>query len=181
MEFYDVVKARRSIRRYKKASVPREVLERILNAAKLAPSAENVQPWSVIVLDDEAVRQEICRKAFNGIYMPSHFAVNAPVLLVLLAKPSLFTDVIGSQVRGVRFYLIDMGIFGEHIVLAAANEGLGSCWVGWFNEKWVRKALKIDRSYKIVSLMALGYPEKVLNRDKKRKTFDEIVKFNKWK
>lgn len=178
MDFESVVKNRRSVRRYLYKPVEREKIERILEAARLSPSAENAQPWRIIVLDEPGVIKKVGSTAFSGIYRPSSFASKAPVLLVFLANPSKIVNIVGKQIRKVEFYLLDMGIVGEHVALAAINEGLGSCWIGWFNEKGVRKTLGIPKKYKIVSLMALGYPAVSPKNEHKRKSEDAIVRFN---
>ena len=178
MDFETVVKTRRSVRKYLDKPVEKEKIEHILEAARLAPSAENAQPWRIIVLNEPDLIKKVGNAAFSGIYMPSSFASKAPVLLVFLANPSKIVNIVGKQIRKVEFYLLDMGIAGEHASLAAVNEGLGSCWIGWFNEKGVRKVLDIPKKYKVISLMALGYPAVTPKNEHKRKSGDAVVRFN---
>jgi nitroreductase len=173
--------ARRSIRKYLPAPVERDKITRCLEAARLAPSAENVQPWRFIVLDDPAIKNEFSRQAFSGIYAPTRFAANAPVIIVVLAKLDVLANRIGKQIQGIHFYLIDIGIAGEHLVLQAQELGLGCCWIGWFNIRRVRKFLKIPRAYKIVSLISMGYPESTEIRPKHRRPLSEIAWFNGFK
>lgn len=177
--FQQLVRNRRSIRKYLEKPVEREKVLICLEAARMAPSADHVQPWRFLIVDDPEVKKNFSDKVFSGIYSSSKFARKAPVIIVMLAKLDVVANRIGKQIQGIHFYFIDMGISGEHIVLQAEELGLGTCWIGWFSTKKTRKLLNIPRKYKIVSLMSMGYYEKRPSKEKKRKTLDEIVWFNK--
>lgn len=177
--FQELVRNRRSIRRYLEKPVEREKVLACLEAARLAPSAQNVQPWRFLIIDDPEVKMKLAAEAFSGIYSYSRFAAKAPVLIVILARLDIIANRLGRQIQDVSFYLIDIGIAGEHIALQAEELGLGTCWIGWFNAKKTRKLFKIPRKYKIVSLMTLGYYEKKPPREKKRKSLEEIAWFNR--
>ena len=179
MTFQQLVKNRRSIRRYLEKPVEREKILACIEAARLAPSADNVQPWRFLIIDDPELKAKFAQEVFSGIYFISKFAAKAPVLIMILARLDIIANRIGKQIQNIHFYLIDIGIAGEHIVLQAEELGLGSCWIGWFNIRKARKFLKIPRKYKIVSLMAMGYYEKRPTREKKRKELEEIAWFNK--
>ena len=179
MTFQQLVKNRRSIRRYLERPVEREKILACIEAARLAPSADNVQPWRFLIIDDPELKAKFAQEVFSGIYFISKFAAKAPVLIMILARLDIIANRIGKQIQNIHFYLIDIGIAGEHIVLQAEELGLGSCWIGWFNIRKARKFLKIPRKYKIVSLMAMGYYEKRPTRGKKRKELEEIAWFNK--
>jgi nitroreductase len=176
--FQDLVEERRSIRRYIEKPVEREKILVCLEAARLAPSADNAQPWRFLVLDDVNLRQKFSDEVFSGIYSVSKFAKKAPVLIVILARLNIIAHKIGKQIQNIHFHLLDIGIAGEHIVLQAEELGLGTCWIGWFNTRKARKVLKIPREYKIVSLLSMGYYDKKPSKLKKRKNLDEIVWFN---
>ena len=178
--FLALVRNRRSVRRYLDRPVEREKVMACLEAARLAPSAENVQPWRFLVIDDPEVKKRYAAAAFSGIYAFSQFAARAPVLIVILARPDLVANRIGKQIQGVTFYLIDIGIAGEHLALQAEELGLGTCWIGWFNSRATRRFFRIPRPYKIICLMALGYPEGKPGREKQRKSLAEIVRFNRF-
>jgi nitroreductase len=178
MTFQQLVKNRRSIRRYLERPVEREKILACIEAARLAPSADNVQPWRFLIIDDPELKAKFAKEVFSGIYFISKFAAKAPVLIMILARLDIIANRIGKQIQNIHFYLIDIGIAGEHIVLQAEELGLGSCWIGWFNIRKARKFLKIPRKYKIVSLMAMGYYEKRPTREKKRKELEEIAWFN---
>jgi len=107
----------------------------------------------------------------------NRFAAAAPVLVAMLTERSRFMARLGGQFRGIQYSLVDIGIAGEHFVLQAAEQGLGTCWLGWFNEKAGKRALHLPRSARIDILIALGYPETESSREKKRKSLDEIRKY----
>lgn len=178
--FLDLVKKRRSVRRFLDKPVEREKIISCIEAARLAPSAQNVQPWKFLVIDDPEVKKRFAGDVFSGIYSPSKFAALAPVLILQLAGLDVIANVIGKQIQNIHFYLIDTGIAGEHIVLQATALELGTCWIGWFNMKKARKFFNIPKKYKIVNLFALGYFEKRPPKDKKRKSLEEIVSFNRF-
>lgn len=181
MSVKEIVAQRRSIRRYLDKPVEREKILTCLEAARLAPSADNVQPWRFLVIDDPELKDKLAKDFFSGIYSVSKFAAKAPVLIMILARLDILANRIGKQIQGVNFYLIDTGIAGEHIVLQAEELGLGTCWIGWFNSRKARKVLNIPKKYKIVSLLSMGYYEKKPSHVKKRKDLEDIVWFNKIK
>ena len=174
----ELYRGRRSIRQFQPKPVPRELLMRLADAARLAPSATNVQPWRFIIIDDPKLKEAFSGAAFSGIYSQTKFAARAPVLILVLSKPAIVANRIGKQIQGIAFHLIDIGIAGEHLVLAAQEQGLGTCWIGWFNPRRVRKFFKIPRSYKPIVVIAMGYPEKTELRPKARKELRDIAWFN---
>lgn len=177
--FQSLIRSRRSIRRYLDKSVEREKILTCIEAARLAPSADNVQPWRFLIIDDPELKEQFASEVFSGIYFISKFAAKAPVLILILARLDIIANRIGKQIQNIHFYLIDIGIAGEHIVLQAEELGLGTCWIGWFNPRKTKKFFNIPHKYKIVSLMAMGYYEKRPSREKKRKKLEEIAWFNK--
>jgi nitroreductase len=176
--FQQLVRGRRSVRRYLDRPVEREKVLACLEAARLAPSAENVQPWRFLVIDDPDIRERFAAAAFSGIYKFSRFAAKAPVIILILARPDLLANRVGKHLRKVTFYLVDVGIAGGQLSLQAEELGLGTCWIGWFNGRNTRKFFRIPRRYKIVCLMTLGYYEKK-PREKPRKSLTEIIWFNR--
>jgi nitroreductase len=177
--FRELVQARRSVRHYLPAPVDRATITTCLEAARLAPSAHNAQPWRFLVIDDPELKERFGREAFSGIYKATMFAVQAPVLIVILAKPDLLANRIGRSLQGIPFYFIDIGIAGEHLALQARELGLGTCWIGWFNYRKARRFLKVPRTYKIVALMALGSHEERPPKEKTRRPLSEIAWFNR--
>lgn len=177
--FQKLVLSRRSIRRYLDKPVEREKILTCIEAARRAPSANNIQPWRFLIIDDPELKAKFAKEAFSGIYFISKFAEKAPVIIIILARLDIIANRLGRQIQDIQFYLIDIGIAGEHIVLQAEELGLGTCWIAWFNARKTRKFFNIPRKYKIVSLMAMGYYERKPSAEKKRKKLEEIAWFNK--
>lgn len=179
--FLQLVAGRKSVRKFIDKPVERQKILTCIEAARLAPSAENVQPWRFLVLDDRLIIDEFGRHAFSGVYQYSRWAVKAPVLIVICAELDWLANRIGKEIQGTRYYLIDIGIAGEHLVLQAQELGLGTCWIGWFHAKKAKKFLKIPRGWKVTALIALGYPKKKVKEQREKKKIEEILYFNHYK
>ena len=167
MEVFEAIQKRKSVRSYEPTPVPDEKLRKVLEAARLAPSAGNFQPWRFIAVLDPQKRRKIARGCRFG-----HFLAESPVVIVGC----------GDQKASPHWYAIDTCIAMENLVLAATGEGFGTCWIGAFNEKTIREMLKIPSHLKIVALLALGYPREKLSISAKlahlirpRKRLDRIV------
>ncbi|HPC36307.1 MAG TPA: nitroreductase family protein [Candidatus Marinimicrobia bacterium] len=176
MDFSELILKRRSVRKYLPKPVARELIDKCLDAARLAPSACNAQPWYFIVVDDEEMKNQLCSAAFSGIYSSNKFVKNAPVIIVVITEQKSYQAKLGGFFRNLKYALVDIGIAGEHLALQAAELGLGTCWLGWFSESGVRKALRLSRSAKIDIMFCLGYPADS-ERPKKRRTLDEIRRY----
>lgn len=175
IDFMALAQLRQSDRSYLSAPVEQAKLERIMDCARMAPSACNAQPWKFIVVNDPELKLQVAEAA-KGLGM-NKWAVQAPVVIVAVEERPNFSSMAGGLVKNKHFPLIDMGIATEHICLAAAAEGLGSCIMGWFDEKKVRKLLNIPKSKRITLLITLGYPAKE-TRKKFRKNISEVVTYN---
>ena len=174
-----LIRSRHSVRRYADRPIEREKILQCIEAARWAPSAQNVQPWRFIVLDDPPTKDRFCVQVFSGIYRPIRFVQRAPALVVLLAKIDLFANRIGRRLQGTPYYLIDIGIAGEHFVLQATELGIGTCWIGWFDARAAQEALRLPGNYKAVVLIAMGYPAKIPpSQSRKRKPIEEVLFFN---
>ena len=179
MAFLDLVKHRKSVRDFLDKPVEREKIMMCLEAARLAPSASNSQPWRFIVVDDRQLKNRLCAAAFGGVYFINSFCKTAPVIVVVISEKSRFLTRIGAMFRGTQFYLIDIGIACEHLVLQAEDLGLGTCWIGWFNEGAVKAVLNIPQDKKIDILIALGYYDREkLGREHSREPMEKIASFN---
>ncbi len=180
MDFLDLVKKRFSARKYKAAPVEREKIERCLEAARLAPSASNSQPWHFIVLEDPVVKDQVARQTFSTLLTFNKFVVQAPVLVVIvIEKPTLLSQ-IGGRVKNKEYPLIDIGIAAEHFCLQATEVGLGTCMLGWFNEKSIKELLKIPKEKTIGLIISVGYPDYESVPPKKRKPLENIVSYNRY-
>ena len=180
MTFLELVRKRQSIRSYTDAPVEREKIERCLEAARLAPSACNSQPWYFILVDDAGIRGRIARETIGPVISFNHFSFKAPVLVVGVLEPSNVKARFGNLRQNIRFNLMDFGMAAEHFCLQAAEEGLGTCMLGWFKEEPVKKILNIPHSRKVALIITLGYPEKDDIRPKLRKNIDEIYGENSY-
>lgn len=177
MVFLELVKNRRSIRKYLAKPVPRDIVDKCLEAARLAPSACNSQPWYFIVVDNEKLKNELVDKAFSGVYSINSFAKKAPVIVAVVTDRSQYIACVGGYIRGVQYSLIDVGIACEHFILQAQEEGLGTCWLGWFDERAVKKILGVPQNKRIDVMISVGYQESHPAREKTRKSLNEIRRF----
>lgn len=183
MEVYEAIRTRRSIRAYEDKPVEEEKLRRVLEAARLAPSAGNRQPWCFIIVTDPKVKEEIRLAKERRIPPPPGGTPRrpfrgpleaAPVLIVGCALPS-------ESFHGTDFWKIDVAIALQNLVLAAWEQGLGTCWIGVFHEEEeVKEVLKLPREARVVAMVALGYPAERKEPVKDRKPLEEIVRYNHW-
>ena len=179
MDFLQLVMSRQSDRAYdKERSVEPEKLERILEAARLAPSACNAQPWKFVVVTDRELSRKV-GKAAAGLGM-NKFAKDAPVHILIVEESANITSLLGGKVKDKHFPLIDVGLAASHIVLAAESEGLGSCILGWFDEKEIKQLMGIPASKRLLLDIIVGYPLKE-KRKKIRKVKEKVISYNGYK
>lgn len=176
MNFLELVNNRQSTRNFSDRPVSQEIINHCLEAARLAPSACNAQPWQFIVIDRPEFKNELARQIFSGIYAMNSFAARAPVLVVACQTGNFSLASLGGTLKKTDFALFDLGIACEHLVLQAQAEGLGSCYLGWFNEKVLRKLLNLPSQNKVELVIALGYPGDGTLRPKVRKPLSEIAR-----
>ena len=175
MDFLALAQSRQSDRAYEKRPVEREKLERVLQAACLAPSACNAQPWKFVVVDDPELAVKVGR-ATAGLGM-NKFAKDAPVHILIVEESMNITSFLGAKIKDKYFPLIDIGIAAAHITLAAESEGLGSCILGWFDEKEIKKLVGIPAGKRLLLDITIGYAAKP-KRKKSRKPMEKVVSFN---
>jgi nitroreductase len=178
--FQSLVKNRQSDRGYINKHIEKEKLERILDAARLSPSACNAQPWKFIVVDNPEIKNKLADTTSSKILGMNHFTKQAPIHIVIVLEGGNFNSKFGSLVKQKNLPLIDIGIAAEHICLAATSEGIGSCMIGWFDEAEVKKLLNIPRSKRPILIITLGYPAKPETREKRRKETYEVVSYNRY-
>lgn len=171
MDVFEAIQKRHSIRAYESSPVPEEKLIKILEAGRLAPSAGNIQPWHFIVVRDAEKRKRLAKARW------AKFLAEAPVVIVGC----------GDQKASPKWFTVDVAIAMQNMVLTATTEGLGTCWIGSFNEGEVKKLLKIPENYRIVALLAVGYPReklnfagRILHLVRRRKKLSEIVSFEEF-
>ena len=173
MNFLEVVQQRRSLRAYLPTPVEQEKLEYVLECARLAPSWKNLQCWRFIVVEDLEQRKALANTMLES--NPGRKAlVQAPLAIVLCAVPT------ESEVwEGKDFMMLDAGIAMEHLILAATEQGLGTCWQGWYSEEEARKVLKVPEEVRVVAMTPLGYPDES-RRPRPRKEMQQIVFKGTW-
>ena len=166
----DAIRARKSVRSYLDKPVDDATLARVMEAARLAPSARNDQEWRFIAVRDQAMRERIAREAAK-----QPFIAEAAILLACCAE----TD--GRLMTcGQPAYTIDVAIAVDHLSLAAAAEGLGTCWIGAFDEGLVKKLLGIPPAVRVVQLMPLGWPVDPAPIAKRRLPMAKILRMERW-
>jgi nitroreductase len=174
-----LIEKRQSDRGYSDRPVEQDKLERILSAARLAPSACNAQPWKFIVVTDPEKRDQVAEAASAKALGMNTFASQAPVLIVVVREKANLSARLGGAVKNKDYSLMDIGIASGFISLQACAEGLGSCIMGWFNEKLVRKILGIPSDKRVELIISVGYSSKEY-REKKRKPRGEVISFNNY-
>lgn len=173
MDIFQVFRDRRSIRKYKDTPVEREKIEQVLDAARLAPSWKNMQCWRFLVLTD-AVRRAAVLEAFPDDNPGKKAIATAPVLIVACGNPA------ESDVEnGIDYFVTDVSIAFEHLCLAAHALGLGTCWMGWYDEQRIKHVLGIPDDIRIVGLTPLGYPDQE-PKPRPRKQLSDIAYFEQW-
>lgn len=180
-DFYKIVSKRQSTRAYDiSRTVDREIINRILEAARLAPSACNAQPWHFVVVDEPELKNKVADAASARLLGMNHFTKQAPVHIIVVEEKVNLSSGIGGVIKDKHFAFLDIGIAAAHICLAAESEGLGSCILGWFAESKIKKLLNIPENKRVVLDIVIGYPAQEL-RTKKRKTTEEIISYNEYK
>ena len=170
MNVFEAIMKRRSVRGFLDKSIEDEKLNAVLEAGRLAPSAKNRQEWRFVVVKNREVRRAVAEAA-NG----QNFVGEAPVVIVACGITDGYVMSCGQP-----SYPIDVAIALDHISLAAVECGLGTCWIGAFNEDRVKKILGIPEEIRVVDLMPIGYPAVETVKEKNRLPFNKIVKYDRW-
>ena len=165
MDFYDVLKKRRSFRGYSDRTIPEDSLQRIMQAVQCAPSACNRQPWRFEIVFNAGLRQRI------GECYPKTWLLEAPAIVVAMADYSTCWN----RLEGTPAAEIDLGIAMEHLVLAAAAENLGTCWICAFEKKRLNEVMNVEAPWSVEAITPLGYANKE-PRDLQYKSLDAIFK-----
>ncbi|MGO9613167.1 MAG: nitroreductase family protein [Dissulfurispiraceae bacterium] len=184
MDLFEAVKTRRSIRRFLDQPVDDEALKTVLDAVRMSPSWANFQCWRLIIVRDRQTRQAISELTYvESFFRPLGYKVNpakkgiaeAPVVIVLCADPTK-----SGTIWGQHYYMTDVGIASQTLMLSAKALGLGTVFVGVFDEEKIHRLLDIPPAIKIVGLFPLGYPKEDIKAGPPRKELNEIVFADKW-
>jgi nitroreductase len=176
MDVMGAIRRRRSVREYRADPVPQELLDRVTEALRLAPSACNYQPWRFILVTDPGRRVEVAEACHEQM-----FVAEAPVVVVACALPEAAYKRMGEYWSSTE---VDVAIAVDHLTLAAAAEGLGTCWIGSFDEKALKHLLGVPAEAKIVALTPLGYPRHAALlrpvKEDERKPRSEVFSNDRW-
>jgi nitroreductase len=171
MSILDVIRARRSVRAYQNKPIPEDVFLRVMEAARLAPSGKNTQPWKFILVKDQARKRELAEASRGQLFM-----AEAPLIIVACGYPERSYQKQGNYMQS---WPIDVTIAIDHLMLQAQAEGLGTCWIGAFDENTVKQILGVPPGVKVLALTPLGYPAES-PRDRGRKNLEAIVSYEKY-
>ncbi|HDO27041.1 MAG TPA: NAD(P)H nitroreductase [Bacteroidetes bacterium] len=179
MKFPELVIKRQSDRKYADKPVEKEKTERCLEAARMAPSASNSQPWTFVVVDDPVLVKKVAHKTFGPLKSFNKFVPQAPVIVAIVMEPPKLITEVGGRIKKKEYPLIDIGIAAAHFCLQATELGLGTCMLGWFDEKAVKELIRVPENKNIPLLITLGYtPDDYKHRKKIRKDFSKVVRKN---
>ncbi len=167
----DLIETRRSIRSYKPQEIEEEKLNYVLQAFRKAPSAKNLQPWKLVVVKNKKIINDLAIACNNQTFLEE-----APILIAACAKEDEAYGTMGGYMNS---YPIDISLALEHLILAATEQGLGTCWIGAFKEQLVKDILKVPENVKVVALTPLGYPAREASI-RSRKPLTEIVCYDKY-
>jgi nitroreductase len=167
----DIIMSRKSIRRYREDPIPDEVFLRVMEAARLAPSGKNLQPWKFIVIREKEMKRSLAEASRGQLFM-----AGAPVILAACGCPDMSYPRQGNYMKS---WPIDVTIALQHLMLQAEEEGLGTCWIGAFEEKDVKRLLHVPEDWRVLALTPLGFPAQVPD-DRGRKPLSEIVSYEKF-
>lgn len=176
MQVFDAIRYRRSVRKYNSQPIPDDVMDRMLESMRLAPSACNYQPWRFIVVQNEEIRKAVAQASHNQMFM-----AEAPAIIVAVGFPEKAYKKMGGSGNSVD---IDIAIALDHLMLAAAAEELGTCWIGAFDEQAVKDILDVPGNARVVALTPLGYPASAgllhMIDGSKRRRRDQVIAFEKF-
>lgn len=176
MEFAELAQVRRSVRSYTDRPVEREKLEQCIATMRLSPSSNNSQPWRFIVVDDKELKASIdgCVAGFGGM---NRFAAQAPVVVAVVMEKANTMGRMASVIQDKEYSLLDIGIAVNQFCLQAADLGLGTCILGWFDEKGIKKALGVPKSRRVPLLITVGYTDQTAGT-KTRKPTETVSGWN---
>ena len=178
-ELLELFNTRQSVRAYDASKpVSKEIILNCIEAARIAPSACNAQPWKFIVVDDSEKKNKLADLTSSKLLNMNHFTKQAPVHVVVVREKANLSSSVGQVLKDKEYPLIDIGIATLQFCLQAAANGLGTCILGWFNEKGVKNLLDIPRNKRVELVITIGYPASDVIRKKVRKDTSEILSFN---
>lgn len=181
MKFSALIRKRQSVRKYTKEKVDRKLIEECIEAARLAPSACNSQPWTFVVVDDPGLKEKVARETMGIGRAFNKFVPQSPVIVAIVLERAKWYSEIGGKIKDKEYTLMDIGIAAEHFCLQAEELGIGTCMLGWFNEAEVAQLIGLPENKRIPLLITMGFaPENYKLRKKIRKPLEKILKYNSY-
>jgi nitroreductase len=174
MQFYDVVKTRKSIKKFKNTPIEAEKLDRMVNAAMMSPSWKNKTSYKFILVDEKIKLEQISKAIMNKDDLAAQSITEAPMTAIVVANPA---D--SGEIENKEYYLVDSAIAMEHFVLSATNEGYGTCWIASIDEDIIKKTLAIPQNYKVVAMTPIGEIAETEEHNDKKNVRD-FVFMNTW-
>lgn len=178
-EMLELIRLRQSDRKYSNIAVEKDKLDRIIEAGRMSPSACNAQPWKFIIVDEPELIEKIAEAASAKLLGMNAFVQQAPVQIIIVREQPNFSSKVGATIKNKDYSLMDIGIAAENICLQAEAEGLGTCMIGWFDEKMLRGILKIPGTKRVELIITVGYSMSD-QREKRRKPPELTVSYNKY-
>lgn len=174
-EFFDLINNRQSCRKYLDKRVEKEKLIKCIEAARVSPSACNSQPWHFVVVNNKELSAKVAKCVQDKVM--NKFASGCQSFIIVVEENGNLTSRAGALMKQQDYRSVDIGIATEHICLSATQQDLGTCILGWFDEKELKKLLNINKLKRIRLVVAIGYPETNCIRQKIRKSINEILTF----
>ncbi|MEM2944475.1 MAG: nitroreductase family protein [Methanomassiliicoccales archaeon] len=171
MDVFDAIRARRCVRKFRRDPIPENVLKKVLNAARLAPTVENFQPWKLVLVSDEDIKRKLVSACNN-----QKCIAEAPLVIVACGLPDEAYPMLGGYMNS---YPVDVAMAMNQLMLAATAEGLGTCLITSFKEEKVAEAIGIPSEARIVVITPLGYPAEEGEKNES-KNLDELISYNKY-
>lgn len=174
MDFYDVVKTRKSVKKFKDTPIDSDKLDRMINATMMSPSWKNNTSYKFILVHDKTKLEQISKSIMNKDNSAAQSILEAPMTAIVVANPES-----SGEVEDKEFYLVDSAIAMEHFILSATNEGYGTCWIAALDEDIIKNTLSIPQNYKVVALTPIGEISESKEHNEK-KDVKNFVFLNAW-
>lgn len=180
MNFLELSKIRESCRAYTDKPVEKEKLLYCIEAARMAPSACNSQPWRYVAVTEAEKVKQMVSCVYDGVLPINRFAREVPAFVAVVEGPVKLSAKLSGKVEEQKYAQMDIGLSVANFCLAAAEQGLGTCIMGWFKENKVKELLEIPEGLKVRLVLAVGYPQNPQPREKSRRSIEETVSFEKY-
>ena len=181
IDFLNLVNQRQSVRNYSPQKIEEEKISRCIEAARLAPSACNAQPWKFIIIDAPELKLKVAEASESKVLGFNKFTRHCPIIIAVVRESPNITSKLGAIIKDKPYPIMDVGISVSHFCLQATAEGLGTCILGWFNEKRIKKLLNIPKNKRLDLLISVGYAADEKAIPKQRKTTEQMSSRNTYK